>query len=252
MKKIFFIVVISIFGLSCTPKGRFFSYVDSRQEYLGKFQLDGKSKTLFLYSPNNGSPNLLAKGKFENNYKDGVWQYFFANDTVKIRWMLHIDEHFGFITNMPAKIDSIKIGDRYKKFLVTTNNKERIVISIFVDSYLKDSLPEKRYREFTENSYKEMGIRTTLFKEKTIRGTANDIYTNEIDLITPDKSKKHLRSAYGFTANRGHFIEISVVADQSIEKVVDVIFEGILCNFFIRPSLFYDPFNQEDTFKIGP
>lgn len=244
MKKIFFIVVIIFLGLTCTSEGHFSSYVDSRQEYLAKYQSDGKPTTLFLYSSNDDRPKLLARGKFENNYKDGIWEYFFAQDTIKIQWTLHIDERLGFITNMPAKIDSIKIGDRYKKFLVTTNNNERIVISIFVDNYLKDSIPEKRYREFTDNSYKEMGIQTTLFRERTIRGTANDIYTNEIELITPDKSKKHLRSAYGFTQRKAHFIEISVVADQSIGRVVDVIFEGILCNFFIRPSLFYDPFSQ--------
>ncbi len=187
---------------------------------------------------------MIARGKFTNNVKEGIWEYYFENGVKEIKWDLYADEHLGFIVNVPDNVDSIKKGDNYTKFLINTNH-QKIVLSVFVDNYIKDSLPEKRYREITERAYKEMGIKTTLFNEKVIQGPVNKVFTHEINLVTPEKSEKHLMSAHGFTSTQNHFIEISVVADQSAQKIVDEIFEGVLCSFYFKPSRFYDPFRQE-------
>lgn len=245
MKKYIFGFIIFLFACNSSKKG--LEYEDSSNRFYvttEKSEKNGLVDTLYKFYDFNKPSEMKEVGFYKDGYRNDVWSYNLPTEVKTIKWGYYKDKYLKFETNLFEKVDSVKHGDFFTKFLFSTE-MGKIILTISVNGSFKDSLPENNYERITRNEFSMMGATLLNFNTKKLTTNANDIYINEITVRTPTNDVKYIKGSFSFI-DKNHFIEFSVSSSTANNFYADELFNAVLTNFVIDGKRLYNPFKKEE------
>lgn len=231
--------------MACNSKTNLLKYQDSTQKYYIQVQLSqhlaSEDSLLTFYDFKNPS-DVKEVGFIKDGFRNGLWVYNLPSGVKKITWGDYKNKDLDLETNLFERADTIKYGNSFVRFLYKTDMGD-LILNIFINGSLKDSLPETNYRPITERQFSKLGIETRSFKTFKIDYTPNDIYVSDIGAMEISNSKaKILKTAFSFI-DKNTFVEFSVISSR--ENVYrEILFNAVLTNLFVNGKRLYNPFKK--------
>jgi hypothetical protein len=243
MKKIagVFILVVLI---SCNSKKEKLIYQDYSNKYYAKIDesdKNGSVDTLYTFYDFNDPEKVREVGFIKDGLHNGLWSYNLNSGAKTIDWGYYQDTTQNFQTNIFAKADSLIHQGAFSKFIFNTGN-DKLILTIAINSPVKDSLTEKNYKQLMEEDFAKIGVVLNYFQTKKLINNGKDIYISEIKAYKPSTNKiRFEKDAYCFL-DKNNFVEISIGYSNEKNVDADILFNAVLTSFFINGKILYDPF----------
>jgi len=241
-KYLFYFVIVLV---ACNSKKNLLKYQDSTNKYYVQVQISkhlASEDSILTFYDFKDSSDVKEVGFIKDGFRNGMWIYNLSSGVKKITWGDYKNKDLDLETNLFEKADTIKYGNSFVRFLYKTDMGD-LILNIFINGSLKDSVPETNYRQITERQFFKLGIKTLSFKTFRIGYTPNDIYVSDIEAMEISNNKtKILKTAYSFI-DKNTFVELSVVSSR--ENVYrKILFNAVLTNLFVNGKRLYNPFKK--------
>lgn len=238
---ILFIIVTLI---SC-DRNKKLEYKDSTNMYYVRLKESIKDEikdTLAIFYDFNNPAIVKQVGFYKDGFRNGYWDYNLKDSMIRIKWGHYKDKYLGFETNMFASADSTKFGDFFTKFLFSTTSG-KIILSISINSQIKDSLFKKSYEQMSKNEFDNLGVSVLRYQTSEIRSSLNNkIFISDIIIQLANNERKYIRLAHGFLSK--DFIEFSVGSSNKNDFYANTLFNAVLTNFYLNGKRLYDPLKE--------
>lgn len=237
-----------IFFFACNSSKKRLQYEDSSNKFyvtIEKSEKDGLVDTLYKFYDFDKPSEMKEVGFYKDGFRNDIWSYNLPTEVKTIKWGNYKDKYLNFETNLFEKADSVKHGDFFTKFLFTTDDMGKIILTISVNGPFKDSLPESNYERITKKEFSIIGATLFNFDTKKLATNANDIYINQITVQMPTNDIKYIKGSFSFI-DKDHFVELSVSSSTKNNFYADELFNAVLTNFIIDGQRLYDPFKEEE------
>lgn len=235
----YLIAIFSLFLISC--KQDKVKYVDpSGRHWLTKEAVNSEDTLLKFYDYEN-SDSVKMVGFEKNGFRNDSWNYNTKDGIETIIWAQYYDKDLKYRTNVLSYADSTKHGDFFTKFLYKRPH-EKLILSISVNSPIKNNSPEANYKSITTKELATIGGRVIDYVSQKTNYNARTIYINDITVKKPNGEVIYIRGAFSFI-DKDNFIEFSVSTNKNKSFLSTEIFNAVFTKFQLNKKRFYDPVN---------
>ena len=203
----------------------------------------------FIFYDMSNERELVSVGFFKNGFRRNLWTYNFHDELKQIEWAYYKDKNLGFETNLFARGDSATYGDFFTTITFKGWNKEKISLTVTIDSPLKDSLNVTSFETIMANEFEKLSLNMLNYQIDSIYTGRNTIYLYSF-IIKSDSSLSDkptmLRGAFCFlpTKNRP-FIDFSISNKESDSFLAHELFKAVFSSFYFSGERLYFPYSKE-------
>lgn len=238
------ILIIATIAFICSCKGKSkWKYVDASTTMYCEGALDdGREEGLFNFFSVKGKRSWMKSGFYLKGLKNQKWQYRLDDSIMSIEWAPFIDKNLHFETNVFNKIDSAEYGDFYSAFtFITPSGKIKLVVAI--NGPLKDSLlGGKVFENILINELSEVGLKLTSFKFDRLSDDQHTLNIYRSNINRKNGVITVVRTLHAMTGK--NFIDISVHNSSKESIHAEILFNGVLTNFYFKGKRLFNPLRQ--------
>jgi hypothetical protein len=223
--------------LSCSdPKNKdsYFIGYTGELSYTGKIN-NLKEESLFEFY--NKAGDRVCAGNYLNGFRNNEWFYNVDDSLIEIKWAPYSDKKLGFETNIFAIVDSVTRGDFFTDFVYVID-KGKLNLTITKNSPFVDTLALVGYRNNLEAEFESKNFTISSFDSSFFQKIK--IYSFTAINVTEQKTA-YYNAAIGYIGN--DCFQITVGNNKGVKKQYnDILFEGVLTNFYYNNKRLYYPF----------
>jgi len=208
--------------------------------YTGELSYTGKINNLreeSVFEFYNKVGDRVSAGNYLNGFRNNEWYYKIDDSLIEIKWAPYTDKKLGFETNVFAIADTIFRGDYFTNIEYTID-KGKVNLGVSKNSPFIDTFALLGYKNVVEKDMRNNNFTLSSFDSSFLQKIK--IY-NFISINAKEQKKMYFNVAFGYIGN--DCFQIIVVSDKGVKKQYnDIMFEGVLTNFYYNSKRLYYPF----------
>lgn len=232
------LIVVGLWVLiSCSnprKKDNYFIGYKSELSYIGNID-NLREESLFEFYNKGG--DRVSAGNYLNGFRNNEWFYNVDDSLIEIKWAPYTDKKLGFETNIFAIGDSISRGDFFTD-IVYIIDSGKLTLGITKNSPFLDTFALLGYKNIVEE---DMGSRNFIISKFDSFSLEKIKIYNFTAINSKEQKTVYFNSAFGYIGN--DCFHITVASNKGVKKQYnEILFEGVLTNFYYNSQRLYNPF----------
>lgn len=232
------LIVVGLWVLiSCSnprKKDNYFIGYKSELSYIGNID-NLREESLFEFYNKGG--DRVSAGNYLNGFRNSEWFYNVDDSLIEIKWAPYTDKKLGFETNIFAIVDSVTRGDFFTDFVYVID-KGKLNLTITKNNPFIDTLDLVGYRNNLEAEFESKNFMISSFDSSFFQKIKFYSFTA---INEKEQKAAYYNAAIGYIGN--DCFQITVGNNKGVKKQYnDILFEGVLTNFYYNSKRLYYPF----------